>query len=175
MENTKYLVEKAKKLDPLAKGAALGGVLAGLNLGKGFPDLDIRFMGIGAHRNWFFHSAATSALLYGGSKLLIEKLNSRENTELQKKLLKYVGAPLMAAFSVANAAHLFADMCGAKDVVGWPISVLLGGGRWKDRIWLGANGIICLGLAWKFIQITLSNDNEVISIEEKEVAECSSS
>ena len=64
----------------------------------------------------------------------------------------------MAAFSVANAAHLFADMLGAKDVVGWPVNIVLRGGMWKDRIWLGANGIGCLFLAWKFVQITLKNE-----------------
>ena len=152
-------IENTKNLPALGKAAAAGGVLAGLNIGKGFADIDIALLGIGGHRNWFFHSAATSAMLYGATKWYSKKLQANTGSDLQKKALKYVGAPLMAAFSVANAAHLFADMLGAKDVVGWPVGILLRGGMWKDRIWLGANGVACLFLAWKFVSITITNEN----------------
>ena len=65
----------------------------------------------------------------------------------------------MATFSLANAVHLFIDAFGAKDVVGFPLGFLLRGGMWKDRIWLGANGVACIVLAWKFIQITIERDD----------------
>jgi len=148
------------------KIVAAGSALAGINAGKGFADLDITLFGIGGHRNWFFHSAATSALLYGAAKWYMKKLEEEGCDDARKKALKYIGAPLMAAFSVANAAHLFADMCGAKDVVGWPVGILLRGGMWKDRIWLGANGLICLGLAWKFVRIAVSKKEEPVTINE---------
>ena len=91
----------------------------------------------------------------------MKKLEEDGDAGIQKSALKYIGAPLLAAFSVANAAHLFVDMCGAKDVVGWPIGIILSGGMWKDRIWLGVNGAICLGLAWKFVKIAVSKEEEI--------------
>ena len=161
------VLEDAKKIPVLAKAAAFGGGMVGMSLGKGFPDIDINLMGIGAHRNWFTHSAATSAILYMATKWYLKKLNAGNNSEFQEKLLRYVGAPIMATFSVANAAHLLADMLGAKDVVGWPVSILLRGGMWKDRIWLGVNAVGCLVLSWEFIKITISDNGQTITAEKK--------
>ena len=61
-------VEKVKSLPVLGKVGIMGGALAGINMGKGFADIDIKLLGIGGHRNWFSHSAATSALLYGATR-----------------------------------------------------------------------------------------------------------
>jgi len=163
VNKVKKAINGLRKMSLPRKGAAVGGAVVGMGIGKGFPDIDIKLFGIGGHRHWSTHSVLTSLLLYKTVKWYQKKLMSDKSGEFQKKSLKYIGAPMLAAFSAANAVHLFADMLGAKDVVGWPIGVLLRGGMWKDRIWLGANGIGCLVLAWKFMKITISNEDEEIS------------
>jgi hypothetical protein len=131
--------------------------------GSGFPDLDITLLGIGGHRNWFFHSSLTTVGLY----LAIDKLiayfgNNYDEHNFGAKLIKNIGAPLVAGFAVGNALHLFADGLGAKDVVGFPLGSLFGGGFFVDRLWLFANGAICLILAGKLVAIAFAKDKEAI-------------
>ena len=89
-------------------------------LGTIFPDLDITFLGIGAHRNPVFHSSASFLVLWS--------LVYRQSVILQTLVLGY---------GVGLASHLWWDVLDYGDV------------RWlhgsaADRLWLGVNGAICL-------------------------------
>jgi hypothetical protein len=89
-------------------------------LGTVFPDLDITLLGIGAHRNPLFHSSLSFfALLW---------LVNRQNAILQTLVLGY---------GVGLASHLLWDMVYYGDVRWLPGGML-------DRVWLGANGVVCL-------------------------------
>ena len=158
MKSIRDTATDIRKMPILAKAAAVACGVKGIELGKGFPDIDIKLFGIGGHRNWFTHSAFTSFLLYKAVKAYRKRLDGGAGGPFGKKALKYIGAPCMAAFSLANAAHLFADMLGAKDVIGWPVGLLLGNSRIKDKIWLGGNAVVCIVLAWKFLQIMAEKD-----------------
>jgi hypothetical protein len=179
MKSIKETVEDIRRMPVLAKAVAVGSGIKGINMGKGFPDIDIKLFGIGGHRHWTTHSALTSFALYKTVKWYEKTIEGSMGSGIKRKVLKYVAAPCLAAFSLANAAHLFADMLGAKDVVGWPVGLLLSNSRIKDKVWLGGNAVICLVLTWKFLVIMVEKDKEVVIGEaandvfrEAEVAVC---
>jgi hypothetical protein len=89
-------------------------------LGTVFPDLDIRLLGISAHRNPLFHSSLAFFVLLW--------LVRRRGAILQT---------LVLAFGIGLASHLLWD------------TVFYGNVRWLpggnlDRLWLAANGVACL-------------------------------
>jgi hypothetical protein len=89
-------------------------------LGTVFPDLDIRLLGIGAHRNPLFHSSLSLVVLLF--------LVRRQHAMLQTLVLGY---------GVGLASHLLWDMVYYGNVRWLPGGVF-------DRLWLGANGVVCL-------------------------------
>ena len=62
----------------------------------------------------------------------------RERVEFQRKMTKYVGAPLLGAFSCAAGAVMFAQIANPVGITGAPISWLLGGNPFLDGVWLFA-------------------------------------
>ena len=89
-------------------------------LGTVFPDLDITFLGIGTHRNPLFHSSLSFLILWC--------LVSRQNVMLQTLVLGY---------GVGLASHLWWDVIDYGDVRWLPGGAI-------GRLWLGANGLVCL-------------------------------
>jgi hypothetical protein len=89
-------------------------------LGTVFPDLDIALLGIGAHRNPLFHSSLSFLILWC---LVL----------LQDVMLQ----TLVLGYGVGLASHLWWDVIDYGDVR-W-----LHGGT-IDRLWLSANGAVCL-------------------------------
>ncbi|HEY5074540.1 MAG TPA: hypothetical protein VII34_07550, partial [Pyrinomonadaceae bacterium] len=85
----------------------------------------------------------------------------RERVEFQRKMAKYVGAPLLGAFSCAAGAVMFAQIASPAGITGAPISWLLGGNPFLDGVWLFANGVICFHQGYKFFMIALADQEEV--------------
>jgi len=85
----------------------------------------------------------------------------RERIEFQRKISKYVGAPLLGAFSCAAGAAMFAQIVSPGAITGAPISWLLGGNPFLDGVWLFANGVICFHQGYKFFMIALADQEEV--------------
>ncbi len=89
-------------------------------LGTVFPDLDIRLLGIGSHRNPLFHSSLSFfalALIVGQRAGLL--------------------AAMLVGYGVGLASHLWWDVLYYGDVRWLPGSTL-------DRLWLGVHGLLCL-------------------------------
>ncbi len=104
-------------------GQAVGIFFAALvpcYLGTVFPDLDIRLLGIGGHRNPLFHSSVSFFVLV----LLIRR---------QARFLHI----LVAGYGVGLASHLWWDIIYYGDVRWLP-------GGTIDRLWLGIHGLLCL-------------------------------
>ena len=104
-------------------GQAVGVFLAALvpcYLGTVFPDLDIRLLGIGGHRNPLFHSSISFFVLV----LLVRR---------QARFLHI----LVAGYGVGLASHLWWDIINDGDVRWLPGGTL-------DRLWLGIHGLLCL-------------------------------
>src|ERR1700754_750720 len=115
--------------------------IAGTRMGATFASLDVALLGAGGAGSWLFHSALAP---YGLRKLAerYEKfLNKQEaliregklsdaeaaRVKFQRDAAKYVGAPLLGAFSIAAGAGLVAEAFTGGAVAGFPIGLVLGG------------------------------------------------
>lgn len=148
-------------------------IVTGVRLGSSFPSLDAVLLG--SHPHWFTHSAIP---VYGLRKLsqkydeylkkqekLIASGNlekaEKERIKFQRDAAKYVGAPLLGAFSCAAGVAIWAQIFQPGRITGAPISWLLGGNPVLDGVWLFANGVICFHQGYKFFMIALTGQEEV--------------
>jgi hypothetical protein len=148
-------------------------LVLGIRAGAAFPGLDAVL--IGAHPHWLTHSALPVYGLRKAGEKFDSYLKKREDligrgelteaeqqrVEFERNIAKYVGAPLLGAFSCAAGAAMWAQIFQAGPIVGAPISWLLGGNPFLDGVWLFANGVICFHQGYKFFMIALANQEEV--------------
>ncbi len=109
---------------------AVVGAAIGFALFLRFPDLDIRLLGIGAHRNFLFHSLLLVAVLF----LLVRQLDAR------KGLAIFVMS-VVAGCGIGIGAHLAADVFQSHPVKFPFIGSLIDGTLTDDRLWLGLNAL----------------------------------
>jgi hypothetical protein len=169
-------VIKAKdwvKQNPGKAAAVTASLVLGIRAGAAFPGLDIVLLG--THPHWLTHSALPVWGLKKASEKFDEYLKKqeariaageldeveRERVEFQRKMAKYVGAPLLGAFSCAIGATLFAQIVNPVGITGAPVSWILGGNPFLDGVWLFANGVICFHQGYKFFMIALADQEEV--------------
>src|SRR5216684_1985118 len=161
------------KENPGKAAAVSFSLILGVRMGARLPGLDAVLLG--AHPHWLTHSA----LPVWGLRKASEKFEGylkkqeeliargelseaeRERVEFQRKITKYVGAPLLGAFSCAAGAVMFAQIANPVGITGAPISWLLGGNPFLDGVWLFANGVICFHQGYKFFMIALADQDEV--------------
>jgi hypothetical protein len=151
-------------------------LVVGVRLGTAFPGLDAVLLG--SHPHWLTHSALPvyglrkasekfdhylkqqESLIAGGQ---LDKA-ARERVEFERKIVKYVGAPLLGAFSCAAGATLWAQIFQPGHITGAPISWLLGGNPFLDGVWLFSNGVVCFHQGYKFFMIALADQQEVARV-----------
>lgn len=151
-------------------------LVVGVRMGSSFPGLDAVLLG--SHPHWLTHSA----LPVFGVRKLSEKFErhlrkqedlisqgklteaERKRAEFERNMTKYVGAPLLGAFSCAAGAAMWAQIVQPGHITGAPISWLLGGNPFLDGVWLFANGVICFHQGYKFFMIALANQEEVARV-----------
>ena len=151
-------------------------LVLGIRAGVAFPGLDAVLLG--SHPHWLTHSA----LPVWGLRKASEKFDNylkkqeeliargevdeaaRQRAEFERKMAKYVGAPLLGAFSCAAGAAMWAQIFQPGAITGAPISWLLGGNPFLDGVWLFANGVICFHQGYKFFMIALANQEEVVRV-----------
>jgi hypothetical protein len=161
------------KENPGKAAAVSFSLILGVRMGASFPGLDAVLLG--SHPHWLTHSA----LPVWGLKKAYEKFDEymkkqearvaageldeaeRERVIFQRKMAKYVGAPLLGAFSCAAGAVMFAQIANPAGITGAPISWLLGGNPFLDGVWLFANGVICFHQGYKFFMIALADQEDV--------------
>jgi hypothetical protein len=149
--------------------------IAGTRAGSAFSSLDVTVLGAGGAGHWLFHSAIAP---YGLRKLsekfegylkrqeqLINegKLSEAEQNRVkfQRDAAKYVGAPLLGAFSIAAGAGLIAEAVSGGGVTGFPINLILGGNPALSSIWLFGNGLVCFHNGYKFFMMALADKDEI--------------
>lgn len=151
-------------------------IAAGARIGAAFPSLDAVLLG--SHPHWFTHSALPVYALrkitekYDGylrerEALVAEgKLTEAEQkrVEFERKVVKYVGAPLLGAFSCAAGVAMWAQIFQPGAITGAPISWILGGNPFLDGIWLFANGVLCFHQGYKFFMIALAGQDDVARV-----------
>lgn len=168
-------VSKARdwiKENPGKAAAVSFSLVLGIRMGAAFPGLDAVLLG--AHPHWLTHSALP---IFGVRKLsetfddylrqkeeLIARGElteaERKRVEFERNITKYVGAPLLGAFSCAAGAAMFAQI-GGGGLAGAPVSWLVGGNPFLGGVWLFANGVICFHEGYKFFMIALADQAEV--------------
>jgi hypothetical protein len=146
---------------------------AGVRAGASFPGLDGVLLG--AHPHWFTHSALPVWAMRRLGKKFDDYLRERERlvsageldeaerkrVEFERKMVRYVGAPLLGAFSCAAGVAMWAQILQPGPIVGAPISWLLGGNPVLDGVWLFANGVICFQQGYKFFMVALKDQEDV--------------
>jgi len=159
--------------NPGKAAAVTASLVLGIRAGAAFPGLDVVLLG--AHPHWLTHSALPVWGLKKASEKFEEYLKkqearinageldeaARERLEFQRKMAKYVGAPLLGAFSCAIGATLFAQIVNPVGLSGAPVSWILGGNPFLDGVWLFANGVICFHQGYKFFMIALADQEDV--------------
>ncbi|MGH9945506.1 MAG: hypothetical protein ACRD9R_24390, partial [Pyrinomonadaceae bacterium] len=127
---------------------------AGVPLGASFPAFDAVLLG--AHPHWLTHSALPVWAARRASTKLDRMLREREDllargeldeaerrrVEFERTMVRYVGAPLLGAFSCAAGAAICAQIFRPGHIVGAPVSWLLGGNPILEGVWLFTNGVI---------------------------------
>jgi hypothetical protein len=161
------------KENPGKAAAVSFSLILGVRLGASFPGIDAVLLG--SHPHWFTHSALPVLGLKKVSEKFDEYLQKqeariaagelseaeRERVEFQRKIAKYVSAPLLGAFSCAAGAAMFAQIASPAGLTGAPISLIFGGNPFLDGVWLFANGVICFHQGYKFFMIALADQEEV--------------
>lgn len=151
-------------------------LVLGIRAGAAFPGLDAVLLG--SHPHWLTHSALPVWGLHKASEKFDGYLKKQEEliargeldeaaqqrAEFERKVAKYVGAPLLGAFSCAAGAAMWAQIFQPGAITGAPISWLLGGNPFLDGVWLFANGVICFHQGYKFFMIALANQEEVARV-----------
>jgi hypothetical protein len=151
-------------------------LVLGIRAGAEFPGLDAVLLG--AHPHWLTHSALPVYGLHKASEKFDNYLKKQEEligrgeldeaeqqrVEFERKIVKYVGAPLLGAFSCAAGAAMWAQIFQPGAITGAPISWLLGGNPFLDGVWLFGNGVICFHQGYKFFMIALANQEEVARV-----------
>jgi hypothetical protein len=151
-------------------------LVTGVHLGRSFPGLDAVLLG--SHPHWFTHSALPVYGLRKASEKFDRYLRKqeqlikdgelseaeRERVKFERQIVKYVGAPLLGAFSCAAGAAMWAQIFQPGRITGAPISWLLGGNPFLDGVWLFSNGVICFHQGYKFFMIALADQEEVTKL-----------
>ena len=148
---------------------------AGLRAGSALPGLGVTLLGTGLGDHWLFHSAFPVVGLSQLSVRYEEYLRSqelklaagqiaeaeREQLLFQRNLAKYVGAPLLGAFSFAAGASLLGAAFTGATAVGLPLTLLLGGNPLLNGVWFFANGLVCINEGYKYFVIAFADVSEV--------------
>jgi hypothetical protein len=131
------------------------------------------FTGLGSH--WLYSSALPVWGMKKVSDYYLEYLTQQEDlirqgelteaeaerVKFERDIVKYVGAPLLGAFSCAAGAAMWWHIFNPARITGAPISWLLGGNPVLEGIWLFGNGVVCFKYGYEFFMVALDDHEEV--------------
>ncbi len=149
-------------------------VVAGTRVGAAWPRFEAIVLGAGGAGNWVFHSAlapyglrkvAESYFDYLKRQDLLIAAGLKTEAEVsrlgfQRKLAKYVGAPLIGAFSLAAGSALIVESFSGAAVSGAPLSLILGGSPLLASIWLFTNGLVCIHSGYRVFLLAFADDSK---------------
>jgi hypothetical protein len=163
-QTSEWVVEKP--LQAAATGVSMAvGAVAG-----------VVFTGISSH--WLFNSALPAwsvkkvgelfnDYLKNQEKLITEGDISKaeaEKIQFERDIAKYVGAPLLGAFSFASGAVMMTNIINPKTITGAPVDWLLGGNPLLESVWFFGNGMVCFKTSYDFFMIALEDHEDVQKI-----------
>ncbi len=163
-KTTEWVAEK-----PLQAAATGASVAVGAGLG-------VVFTGLSSH--WLFNSALPAWSVQKASALFNEHLKDQESliekgnltgaeadrVKFERNIAKYIGAPLLGAFSFASGAVLMTNILNPKTITGAPLGWLLGGNPLLEGVWFFGNGVVCFKTSYDFFMIALDDHEDVKKI-----------
>jgi ElaB/YqjD/DUF883 family membrane-anchored ribosome-binding protein len=165
-------IKTARKTSDWISEKPLQAATTGVSMAVG-AGLGIAFTGISSH--WLFNSALpTSAVKMAGEQFQTylknqeELINKGELTQaeteriqFERDIAKYVGAPLLGAFSFASGAVMMTNVFNPKTITGAPIDWLLGRNPLLEGVWFFGNGIVCFKTGYEFFMFALEDQEDV--------------
>ncbi|QQS39858.1 MAG: hypothetical protein IPM63_10780 [Acidobacteriota bacterium] len=154
-------------LESPGQAAATGAsVVVGAGLG-------VVFTGLSSH--WLFNSALPAWSVKKLSGMFNDHLKEQERLiaegrltkadaeklKFERDIAKYIGAPLLGAFSFASGAVMMTNVLNPKTVTGAPIDWLLGGNPLLEGVWFFGNGMVCFKTSYDLFMISLGDDADV--------------
>jgi len=148
--------------------AAATGVSMAVGAGLG-----VVFTGISSH--WLFNSALPTWSI----KMLSERFNDylkrqetliekgklneadAERIKFERDIARYVGAPMLGAFSFASGAVMMTNILNPKTITGAPIDWIIGGNPVLEGVWFFGNGLVCFKTSYDFFMIALDGQKDV--------------
>lgn len=134
------------------------------------------FTGVSSH--WLFNSALPAWSVKKVGELFNDYLRSQEKLihegdlskaeaekiQFERDIAKYVGAPLLGAFSFASGAVMMTNIINPKTITGAPIDWLIGGNPLLEGVWFFGNGMVCFKTSYDFFMIALDDHEDVQKI-----------
>lgn len=151
---------------PLQAAATGASVAVGAGVG-------VVFTGLSSH--WLFNSAIPAGAVKLAADQFDKHLKSQkeleekgdlskaetEKLEFERDITKYVGAPLLGAFSFASGAVMMTNVINPKTITGAPLDWLLGGNPLLEGVWFFGNGMVCFKTSYDFFMISLDDHEDV--------------
>ena len=152
--------------NPWKAAGTSASVLFGLRIGSAVPFLSTHWLPNSALPVWGLKKAGDKFNEYlTRREELIQKGELTEaeadRVRFERDIVKYVGAPLLGAFSCAAGAAMFAQILNPRTITGAPLSWLLGGNPILEGVWLFGNGVVCFKIGYDFFMIALEDQEEV--------------
>jgi ElaB/YqjD/DUF883 family membrane-anchored ribosome-binding protein len=152
--------------NPLQAATTGVSVVVGAGLGAGFTLLS---------SHWFFNSALPAWSVKKITEQFTGYLENQENLikegelskaeaeriQFERDIVKYVGAPLLGAFSCGAGAMMWANIFSPKTITGAPVSWILNGNPILEGVWLFGNGLVCFKTGYEFFMISLEDHEDV--------------
>ncbi len=135
--------------------------------------LGVVFTGISSH--WLFNSALPAWSVQKAGEQFQSYLKNQdelvnkgeltqaeaEKIKFERDIAKFIGAPLLGAFSFASGAVLMTNVFNPKTITGAPIDWLLGGNPLLEGVWFFGNGIVCFKTGYEFFMFALEDQEDV--------------
>lgn len=152
--------------NPLQAATTGVSVVVGAGLGAGMTLVS---------SNWLFNSALPAWSVKKVSEQFTDYLENQEESikqgqltkaeaeriQFERDIVKYVGAPLLGAFSCGAGAMMWANIFSPKTITGAPISWILNGNPVLEGVWLFGNGLVCFKTGYEFFMISLDDHEDV--------------
>ncbi len=154
--------------------AATTGVSVAIGAGLG-----VAFTGISSH--WFFNSTLPTSIVKKAAEQFQGHLKNQdelvkngeltqaeaEKIQFERDIAKYIGAPLLGAFSFASGAMMMTNVFNPKTITGAPIDWILGGNPLLEGVWFFGNGVVCFKTGYDFFMFALEDHEDVQKIVEE--------
>ena len=147
----------------------------GVSLAVG-AGLGVAFTAISSH--WFFNSTVPTFVVKKTAEQFQKHLKTQDelltNGELtqaeterlafEREIAKYVGAPLLGAFSFASGVVMMTNVFNPKTITGAPVDWLIGGNPLLEGVWFFGNGLVCFKTSYDFFMFALEDHEDVQKI-----------